>query len=176
MWLDDTASAFQSTLPRGERPTSGSSGSLISHFNPRSHEGSDSSVFRLITVAPSISIHAPTRGATFCCRHCYCICIDFNPRSHEGSDKSEMGTRRCLHISIHAPTRGATMIPVFRLRHFLYFNPRSHEGSDLSMQVQVHGSGNFNPRSHEGSDVTLLLKTLICLRISIHAPTRGATN
>ena len=86
-----------------------------------------------------------------------------------------MGTRRCLHISIHAPTRGATSLPLFNLTIMYDFNPRSHEGSDLSMQVQVHGSGNFNPRSHEGSDVLLLWVRICSFRISIHAPTRGAT-
>ena len=54
---------FQSTLPREERrqePTSTSSGS---YFNPRSHERSDA--LRIHDRAHvSISIHAPTRGAT----------------------------------------------------------------------------------------------------------------
>ena len=77
---------FQSTLPRGERrayPKSRLGGYYISihaptrgatelryfgdtppvHFNPRSHEGSDSR--RILQGGRSgISIHAPTRGAT----------------------------------------------------------------------------------------------------------------
>ena len=55
---------FQSTLPREERPTT----SLIfdlqtSHFNPRSHERSDFMALAM-PYHTTISIHAPTRGAT----------------------------------------------------------------------------------------------------------------
>ena len=82
-----TAGKFQSTLPREERRIS-----LLScfssvfyfnprshersdyhehpqhhhfqHFNPRSHERSDQSHLNLMYNLQSISIHAPTRGAT----------------------------------------------------------------------------------------------------------------
>ena len=54
------------------------------------------------------------------------------------------------------------------------FNPRSHEGSDLKkLYLKCHRQ-NFNPRSHEGSDDD----KRSCekrIKISIHAPTRGAT-
>ena len=55
---------FQSTLPRRERP----SGVIyhprrILYFNPRSREGSDIKIQRLIA-ATDISIHAPAKGAT----------------------------------------------------------------------------------------------------------------
>ena len=40
--------------------------------------------------------------------------------------------------------------------------------------VTVVYSGYFNPRSHKGSDSSATAGG-ICLRISIHAPTRGAT-
>ena len=78
---------------------------------------------------------------------------DFNPRSHEGSD-------------------GITRVPVTCT---VDFNPRSHEGSDRATRLP-RGSGiHFNPRSHEGSD-RVMLDWFLELRISIHAPTRGATN
>ena len=35
--------AFQSALPRGERPYTGGYGGSVTDFNPRSHEGSDRS-------------------------------------------------------------------------------------------------------------------------------------
>ena len=82
---------FQSTLPRGERPHTTHSVDGIWDFNPRSHEGSD--VIRRVrfTGNGTISIHAPTRGAT--CR-------------------SWLTSYQILQISIHAPTRGATMTSV----------------------------------------------------------------
>ena len=54
---------FQSTLPRRERRRMSLVSWLIYHFNPRSHEGSDySDMFSIVNT--TISIHAPTKGAT----------------------------------------------------------------------------------------------------------------
>ena len=107
-----------------------------------------------LTTAPSrISIHAPTRGATTCR-----IASFFTGR-----------------ISIHAPTRGATLIDLF-IRIFLdNFNPRSHEGSDDYTPNSRTISSDFNPRSHEGSDPACFYPETGKI-ISIHAPTRGATD
>ena len=55
------------------------------------------------------------------------------------------------------------------------FNPRSHEGSDFLCGSYSSNSSNFNPRSHEGSDRTNYYCTE-CIKISIHAPTKGATS
>ena len=59
---------FQSTLPRGERLLMFCLIVPLLNFNPRSHEGSD-----ILPVPPpaavSISIHAPTRGATVIYSH-----------------------------------------------------------------------------------------------------------
>ena len=82
---DRTLVLFQSTLPRGERRSRKSAMPKAWNFNPRSHAGSDrSEAFPSRYV--SISIHAPTRGATLGIGD-LTVYID---------------------ISIHAPTRGAT--------------------------------------------------------------------
>ena len=121
-----------------------------------------------------ISIHAPTRGATFSAALRRSKPLNFNPRSHEGSDnifyadkpselyfnpRSHEGSDVYLQItcklpiiSIHAPTRGATKVIDYNAQRLANFNPRSHEGSD---------SGYY----HQGDRSC----------ISIHAPTRGAT-
>ena len=77
-----------------------------------------------------ISIHAPTRGATFSAALRRSKPLNFNPRSHEGSDNIFYADK---------PSE-------------LYFNPRSHEGSDDNGRVLEAEYLNFNPRSHEGSD------------------------
>ena len=100
-----------------------------------------------------ISIHAPTRGATYqqvhftvayiifqstlpreerlhCPLNLTIVNLYFNPRSHERSDHDRHVTLWDLGISIHAPTRGATK-----------------------------GAAEMTK----------------AIRISIHAPTRGAT-
>ena len=54
---------FQSTLPREERRYKTPSCTLLSDFNPRSHERSDC-IWKQLVNSGIISIHAPTRGAT----------------------------------------------------------------------------------------------------------------
>ena len=106
---DSRGRKFQSTLPRGER---------------QRYQGEESE-FHVI------SIHAPTRGATWCYIYVRSTRTYFNPRSHEGSDGRSLisfpparsfqstlprGERPAYSaaktilppISIHAPTRGAT--------------------------------------------------------------------
>ena len=56
---------FQSTLPREERPFAIDQTSRLStDLNPRSHERSDPEGITSICYSCTISIHAPTRGAT----------------------------------------------------------------------------------------------------------------
>ena len=102
------------------------------NFNPRSHEGSDGCHGNQRR-RDSISIHAPTRGATVSAQNWAACIVDFNPRSHEGSDFSGQWMVCCL----------------------IDFNPRSHEGSDETGRSGVRTGKNFNPRSHEGSDAAM---------------------
>ena len=101
------ARLFQSTPPRGERHVidrySASSGS----FNPRPHAGSDWAG-QILKRLLSVSIHAPTRGATqpgMSTSPTAC----FNPRPHAGSDCKSRVEAGDIRVSIHAPTRGATL-------------------------------------------------------------------
>ncbi len=102
------------------------------------------------------------------------------------------------HISIHAPMKGATLPRIYDLHQFPYFNPRTHEGCDLSplilstlrqqfqsthprrvrlvnyaIENHVKGFQSTHPRR-----VRLYGFVEIFYRgvISIHAPTKGATN
>ena len=56
------------------------------------------------------------------------------------------------------------------------FNPRSHERSDTPRTTMQPSISYFNPRSHERSDNIDYQTTTVIKEISIHAPTRGATN
>ena len=58
-----TRKIFQSALPRGERPAGSMDQTADKNFNPRSHEGSDA-IDPICQRIGSISIRAPTRGAT----------------------------------------------------------------------------------------------------------------
>ena len=141
---------FQSTHPRGVRLSISLSIHHSSSFNPRTHEGCDYDY--CASLQPSnVSIHAPTRGATFSSR----VRQQFTQVSihapTRGATKEIQNSNDWSFVSIHAPTRGATSIAV----HILY----------------VIG---FNPRTHEGCDL-IKLNNCLYIYVSIHAPTRGAT-
>ncbi len=76
-----------------------------------------------------ISIHAPTRGATFFF-HLALRDHKFQSTLPQGERPEGAAVSLSIAISIHAPTRGATLIVVPRRGGVDYFNPRSHKGSD----------------------------------------------
>ena len=140
------AGAFQSTRPRGARRAYRSATPLMSGFQSTRPRGARRAARFLIRVSIYISIHAPTRGATT--RYCRTT-----PRSR---------------ISIHAPTRGATATSSPRIGCCVNFNPRAHAGRDcgfiqpaIVLSISIHAP---TPK-RSGAPVG----------ISIHAPTRGAT-
>ena len=186
-------------------------------FNPRAHEGRDlairtspSCVRTFQSTRPrgarrpmiaagrgqiSVSIHAPTRGATSTlasrsyvdqfqstrprgARRRTCAGAStagcFNPRAHEGRDGGEGCVARRFLVSIHAPTRGATTWPAACRATRIGFNPRAHEGRDTRCSGWASRDRGFNPRAHEGRDDESRHRRLNCV-VSIHAPTRGAT-
>ena len=80
---------------------------------------------------------------------------------------------KCICVSIHAPTRGAT-VGIVLLKTKRGFNPRTHEGCDqLGWDARQREYG-FNPRTHEGCDLNND-DAYYSIKVSIHAPTRGAT-
>ena len=101
----------------------------------------------------TISIHAPTRGATSQAFAFVQAMSYFNPRSYKRSDLQDFNTK-FLH---------------------LYFNPRSYKRSDFYCGICGSCSYHFNPRSYKRSDYSGA-DVPAELYISIHAPTRGATH
>ena len=167
---------FQSTLPRRERrPANGRFRCAPPHFNPRSREGSDSTLCGGNLFLICISIHAPAKGATSdassgAIGRCYFNPRsregsdqaaakesrgggNFNPRSREGSDVGRCNLERLTAISIHAPAKGAT-----------YFDY-------LKVSVRIFQS--TLPRRERRERKLHNKQTDI---ISIHAPAKGATS
>ena len=125
-----TGHVFQSTLLQEERRDNTAPYCRFKTFNPRSYKRSDLMQKRN-PILQKLSIHAPTRGATFLYNHHINVNKTFNPRSYKRSDISICilihatlifqstllqeerlhtdNTYRCIILlSIHAPTRGAT--------------------------------------------------------------------
>ena len=142
-------------------------------FNPRSHERSDW-YFELRSVNLSISIHAPTRGATvWAIISWFWFYISIHAPTRGATICSRLVVTRLL-ISIHAPTRGATWVIFDSFKHFKFQSTLPRE-ERLIFWAAFCQSFYFNPRSHERSDPLPGIHTLLPC-ISIHAPTRGATS
>ena len=142
---------FQSTLPRGERQYVAHTMRKRRYFNPRSHEGSDCTLHAQ-PVLTTISIHAPTRGATrFICEQYAGLNISIHAPTR-GATTINKKERVITDISIHAPTRGATTGEIESLKAELF-------------QSTLPRGERQNCRENRS----------ITQKISIHAPTRGAT-
>ena len=100
--------------------------------------------------------------------------FNFNPRSHEGSDGQSPHRCQQLQISILAPTRGATIMSV-ALHSLFSFQSSLPRGERHTIATLDLYRSNFNPRSHEGSDRLYPRESYSKCKISILAPTRGAT-
>ena len=145
---------FQSTLPRGERLLMFCLIVPLLNFNPRSHEGSD-----ILPVPPpaavSISIHAPTRGATVIYSH--------KKESRRFQSTLPRGERQRRFLKFPSEQGFQSTLPRGERQSYIPtkkrvddFNPRSHEGSDAGVATSVSSAVDFNPRSHEGSDHRLI--------------------
>ena len=118
---------FQSTRPRGARLYTSRLRLFLFRFNPRAHAGRD--IFgRDLVVVDYVSIHAPTRGATFWLRK-IALVRRFQSTRPRGARQEAKGLHRQWHR----------------------FNPRAHAGRDRAKWTAC-GSSCFNPRAHAGRD------------------------
>ena len=195
--METRMTSFQSTLPRGERPS-----------------------LRLrISVITLISIHAPAKGATSGDGAARRAGSDFNPRSREGSDKKKRSSARMrpqfqstlprgerptarrygLRLSAFQSTlpRGERLDAVINDLGYGLFQstlPRGERHDHQYIQLKANRfqstlprgerprpgcarvkNKDFNPRSREGSDGSRSCCSSSKAKISIHAPARGAT-
>ena len=145
--------SFQSTHPHGVRlRTTGRVRASLTCFNPRTHTGCDSyhirsspyyalfqsthphGVRQKIRIKQkrgrTVSIHAPTRGATLFRSQIQCSSLFQSTHPHGVRRIRSAIKHRGVLVSIHAPTRGATLA-TYPLRGFSSgFNPRTHTGCD----------------------------------------------
>ena len=104
-------------------------------------------------IGNEVSIHAPTRGATCDIRVCQPV----------------------LNVSIHAPTRGATTLGKHRHSNIISFNPRTHTGCDMSFLYVAISIVVFQSTHPHGVRLKFAMGYAERVKVSIHAPTRGAT-
>ena len=144
---------FQSTRPRGARPTQvrrqAPAGSGFQSTRPRGARQLDVSVPVFMTEFQSTR----PRGA----------------RPRHPPSPGLVGT-----VSIHAPAWGATRAGARKTVAQTRFNPRARVGRDRCASATRRESGSFNPRARVGRD-TVSRPFVPMATVSIHAPAWGAT-
>ncbi len=171
-YVEQIVKAFQSTRPRGARPSGQVPVSGPFCFNPRAREGRDD-VLRfkcgspivsihapargatrgrtMRLVRPVVSIHAPARGATLGDLHViYLLPVSIHAPAR-GATPAKRDARPSRSVSIHAPARGATpcATPAQRQRHC--FNPRAREGRDRTYCANAASSDRFQSTRPRGA-------------------------
>ena len=143
------------------------------YFNPRSHEGSDQLRSRQ-QPRDQISILAPTRGATSLITNImYCWRFQSSLPRGERRLSGDPGQYVCRFQS--SLPRGERLRVI--IQSFLHtdFNPRSHEGSDGFALGFTIIYALFHSSLPRGERPELLQSWNGSHKISILAPTRGAT-
>ena len=106
----------------------------------------------------SVSIHAPTRGATLQGQIYGVFYYRFNPRTHTGCDLLRGGLFTQAIVSIHAPTRGATLVYIIDNQQFkLFQSTHPHGVRRVNNTFCAYKEVGFNPRTHTGCDVLTIL-------------------
>ena len=166
-------------------------------FNPRTYKRCDLLPPTPLFCLSRVSIHAPTRGATFQLRQRLQTSFGFNPRTYKRCDFCFLLASYNGIVSIHAPTRGATPYLAKIYQDKTSFNPRTYKRCDSIFGWLCIGLCRFNPRTYKRCDIphiqnlipTLLFQSthlqevrqknqfsdIVPEKVSIHAPTRGAT-
>ena len=123
----------------------------------------------------SVSIHAPTRGATPFIRHLSTRSLVSIHAPTRGATcfVSDGGTN--LFVSIHAPTRGATHITFHKEDKHLVSIHAPTRGATSGAPEYAASWNPFQSTPPRGGRHAWLDRVFAELPVSIHAPTRGAT-
>ena len=148
--------------------------STTASFNPRARAGRDS-VGWWAESDGTVSIHAPARGATGIWLLKLQLSSCFNPRARAGRDV--MRTPRATWYSGFNPRARAGRDPASRRAGEVphCFNPRARAGRDLVELDDLLGNVLFQSTRPRGARRVHVSADDIVLRVSIHAPARGAT-
>jgi len=105
-----------------------------------------------------------------------CLVCSFNPRPRTGGDLSGWGcagtSGRFQSTPPHGGRRGRHALPP----PVRSFNPRPRTGGDPMSPRRCLKVSCFNPRPRTGGDESRRTAAGGNLRVSIHAPARGATD
>ncbi len=173
------------------------SSSLCPHsFNPRPHGGGDW-IWPGRVRLKSVSIHAPTGGATSTPPPSRGRQSCFNPRPHGGGDSDRRAMGRALGGFNPRPHGGGDLSPLSATTRSTSFqstpprggrpgcsdrrlgpwcfNPRPHGGGDVFSPGTLHAQISFQSTPPRGGRPATVYNSASTAEVSIHAPTGGAT-
>ena len=142
---------FQSTRPRGARPSISSNASSSASFNPRARGGRDQSTYAVVPVL-TVSIHAPAGGATSSIVSGSNF-VRFQSTRPRGARLNSRQNKNCSAKFQSTRPRGARRARLTPNNLFLMFQSTRPRGARLRVDGQWK---TFAP-------------------VSIHAPAGGAT-
>ena len=175
--FNDTLVLFQSTHPHGVRLLNAEYFDRLSFVSIHAPTRGATFCSQKAVGRLPVSIHAPTRGATW----------NVRPKIRKRAEVSIHAPTRgatyavdrpCLWgvVSIHAPTRGATIRQgINESKSRVSIHAPTRGATDIRFKRFTQKTG-FNPRTHTGCDAIRQGINESRSRVSIHAPTRGATS
>ena len=123
----------------------------------------------------TVSIHAPTWGATLgCASAVLCRKVSIHAPTW-GATILSLFMLLVLLVSIHAPTWGATLGDYYDFVEITSFNPRTHMGCDSLRLGRRKGGLEFQSTHPHGVRLSHRHMFTAQIGVSIHAPTWGAT-
>ena len=149
------------------------------------------------TTPTTVSIHAPTWGATsegYTFNTIYCFNPrahvgrdramasaaqqkeSFNPRAHVGRDLQRLPTKRKLKFQSTRPRGARLTVGRVNVRYFNSFNPRAHVGRDRRRALRPFLHFLFQSTRPRGARLDAADLINWAVDVSIHAPTWGATS
>ena len=188
---------FQSTRPRGARPSKRLAPCRQRRFNPRAREGRDRAYSMVLWSTPSFQSTRP-RGARLASL-LYPYDDDAfqstrprgaRPRLSSSSgggaefqSTRPRGARQKVKVeitwpdivSIHAPAGGATMVHSLKPDNSNRFNPRARGGRDMQFQIAENAWSQVSIHAPAGGATLANGGCLLAPKVSIHAPAGGAT-
>ena len=175
----DTARAIITLAPIGfnPRPRTGGdwSGSIRAGalwcFNPRPRTGGDGFGFQF--VRPAVFQSTPPHGGRPWFRSSVVVSKVFQSTPPHGGRPLQKTITVADGVSIHAPARGATVVSTSSWSCQRCFNPRPRTGGD---QSSANGNSTRFQSTPPHGGRRLLGRHSQRLRVSIHAPARGATS
>ena len=121
-----------------------------------------------------VSIHAPTRGATFSRSFTIRVSEVSIHAPTRGATRFEQTSNKSSSVSIHAPTRGATHNAAFLVQNVVFQSTHPHGVRQGGQNLGIGGKW-FQSTHPHGVRLKGFVVTITRDSVSIHAPTRGAT-